>query len=75
VKPVVTDASTVEVFVNEAGGVDSIALVLVNPSIVEYEDRELSPACALTPWQARCLAHALTEKANEIDSQGDLQDS
>jgi len=59
------EKTSVEIFVNEYGGVDSIAMVMINPSILEYEG-ELSPACMLTPGQARSLADALNEKADEI---------
>lgn len=61
-----TNGATIEVFVNEDGGIDLVALILRNTSIVEYED-ELTPGLTMTPWNARCLAHALTECADRID--------
>jgi hypothetical protein len=58
--------STVEIFVDDGEGVEGIGIVMRDASIVEYEE-ELTPGCKLTPWQARCLAHALSELADRIE--------
>ena len=57
--------SSIEVFVDEHGGVESVGLVLRNASIVEYED-ELTPGCKLTSQQAMRLAAALARCAKQI---------
>lgn len=59
------DESSIEVFVDEYGGVESVGLVLRNASIVEYEN-ELTPGCKLTPQQAMQLAAALADAAQQI---------
>jgi len=65
--PVAT--STIEVFLNEEEeleGEPSIGLVLCSPSIVEF-DGDLTPGCSMTASQARSLAAALTELANQSE--------
>lgn len=57
--------ATIEVFVNDGEEGQTVGIVLRSPSIVEHEG-ELVPGCTLTPWQARCFAHALTECADRI---------
>ena len=60
--------SRIEMFVNEdATGEQSVALVLCEASIAEYED-ELVPCFTLTPAQARGVAATLTELADLIES-------
>jgi hypothetical protein len=41
---------------------DKVSFVIVNPSIIEYEDR-LTPGLALSPIQAVRIAAAILEKA------------
>ena len=57
--------ASVELFVDD-DGTKGVGVVLRQSSIVEYEG-ELVPGCKLTPWHARCLAHALNEFADQID--------
>ena len=59
--------ASIEVFLDENAGVESIGIVMRGVSIVEYKGDELTPGCNLTPWHARCLAQALIEMADRID--------
>jgi hypothetical protein len=59
-------SASLEVFVDDANGVESVGLVLRDASIVEYED-ELAPACLMTAGQARALAGALGRCADRIE--------
>ena len=56
---------SIEVFVDESDGVESIALVLRAASIVEYEG-ELVPACRMSIEVTRHLINALWECIERI---------
>jgi len=60
------DDTSAEIFINEGGGVDSICVALINPSIVELRG-ELTPVVILTANQARRLAASLALMAEELD--------
>ena len=60
-----SEESSIEVFIDEYGGTESVGLVLRNPSIVEYED-ELTPGCKLASSQAMRLAAELARHARQI---------
>ncbi|HZT29708.1 MAG TPA: hypothetical protein VFA33_07495 [Bryobacteraceae bacterium] len=68
------DAASIEVFVDEGEGVESVGLVLRGASIVDYDGEELTPACRLEARQARGLAAALLELANQIEGVSDDPD-
>ena len=59
-----------EVFVDDADGTESVAVVLRDASIVEFED-ELVPGCTMNAFQARCMAHALNECADRLEGRGE----
>ena len=59
--------TAIEVFVDDYGGVEGVAVVMREPSIVEYEGEELTPGCKLTAAQALTLAGALIEAARQIE--------
>ncbi|HYY70133.1 MAG TPA: hypothetical protein VE734_10395 [Terriglobales bacterium] len=60
-------APVIQLLRDDAEGSDSIVLLIRDPSVIEFEEDELTPAGRLTAWQARCLAHALVEMANLIE--------
>ena len=63
------DGSAIEVFVDDDSGIEGIALVLRDPSVIEYESDELVPGCKMTASQARSLARALYHCADRIESE------
>ena len=58
------DDASVDVFPDDYGGVEGVALVLKNLSIVEYEG-ELVAGCKLSPEHALRLADALIACATD----------
>ena len=59
-------ATSIEVFPDDADGIEGVALILREASIVEYEG-ELVPGCKLTAAHAMHLAAALARCAKEIE--------
>lgn len=59
-------STSIELFVDDADGVESVGLVLRAASVVEYEG-ELVPGCKLTAQQTRRLIYGLEACVAEME--------
>ena len=61
------DSTSIEIFVDEADGVEGVGLILKAASVIEHEG-ELVPCCKMTSHQARYLAQGLNACAERIET-------
>ena len=61
--------ASIELWVDEADGVETVAVVMRGASVIEYEG-ELVPAVRMTPEHARSMASALIQCAERINAYG-----